>query len=42
MLGLGIAFFHISDDGKSAIVHMDVLDADVLLATVAQPSKDST
>jgi hypothetical protein len=30
-----IRLFHIADDGLSTIVHMDVLDADVLLAAIA-------
>jgi hypothetical protein len=30
-----IRLFHIADDGPSTIVHMDVLDADKLLAAIA-------
>ena len=32
--------FHIADDGLPAVVHMDMLDADGLLTTAAQASKD--
>ena len=35
-----ILVFHIADDSLTTIVHMDVLDADVLLAAVSQASKD--
>ena len=30
-----IRLFHIADNGPSTIVHMDVLDADKLLAAIA-------
>jgi hypothetical protein len=39
-IGLRIGFFHIADDGLSAIVHMDVLNADKLLPAVTQASKN--
>jgi hypothetical protein len=37
---LRILLFQIADDGLPTIVHMDVLDADKLLPTVTQASKD--
>jgi hypothetical protein len=37
---LHIRLFHIADDGLPAIVYMDVLDADKLLAAVTQASKN--
>ena len=32
--------FHVANDGLTTIAHMDVLDADKLLAAVTQASKD--
>jgi hypothetical protein len=32
---LRILLFHVADDGLTTIVHMDVLDADKLLAAIA-------
>jgi hypothetical protein len=35
LLNLRILLLHIADDGLTTIVHMDVLDADKLLAAIA-------
>ena len=35
-----ILLFHVTDDGLSTIIYMDVLDADKLLPAIAQPSKN--
>jgi hypothetical protein len=37
---LHILFFHIANDGLPTIVHMDVLDADKLLAAGSQATKN--
>jgi hypothetical protein len=37
---LHIRFFHIPDDGLPTIVHMDMLDADNLLASASKASKN--
>ena len=38
--GLSIGLFHIADESLPAVVHMDVLDTDKLLAATTQASKD--
>jgi hypothetical protein len=38
-IGLRIPFFDIADDGLPTVIHMDVLDADKLLSTIAKPSE---
>ena len=40
LLNLRILLLHIADDGLPALVHVDVLDADKLLAAVTQASKN--
>ena len=39
-VGLRLGLFHLANDGLSSVVHIDMLDADVLLAAVSQTSKD--
>ena len=40
MIMLLIRPFHVTDDGLTAVVHMDVLDSDKLLTAVTQASKE--